>query len=173
MICYAAADVLALVRFQCKCCSFTFFILWFVPVGADDIHSDGKPNQTRVWESFQWTLRGAGATVLMISAWSWFRWYWSWSWFKWWWSWWWMIMILCQVLLYIQADEVKNRKKQRKVETEVLPQDTVGKQQYKLNKKDNTILFSNKKIDICKGGRPSPEACHCSKQEHCSLKQRD
>ena len=36
-----------------------------------------------------------------------------------------MIMILlkimgCQVLLYIQADEVKNRKKQRKVETEVL-----------------------------------------------------
>ena len=84
-----------------------------------------------------------------------------------------MILILCQVLLYIQADEVKNRKKQRKVETEVLPQDTVGKQQYKLNKKDNTILFSNKKIDICKGGRPSPEACHCSKQEHCSLKQRD
>ena len=55
-------------------------------------------------------------------------------------------MILCQVLLYIQADEVKNRKKQRKVETEVLPQDTVGKQQYKLNKKDNTILTETKKL---------------------------
>ena len=29
------------------------------------------------------------------------------------------IMLVCQVLLYIQAEEVKNRKKQRKVETEV------------------------------------------------------
>ena len=61
-----------------------------------------------------------------------------------------MIMILCQVLLYIQADEVKNRKKQRKVETEVLPQDTVGKQQYKLNIKDNTILTQTKKLIFVK-----------------------
>ena len=84
-----------------------------------------------------------------------------------------MILILRQVLLYIQADEVKNRKKQRKVETEVLPQDTVGKQQYKLNKKGQHYINSNNKFDICKGGRSPPEACHCSKQEHCSLKQRD
>ena len=58
-------------------------------------------------------------------------------------------MILRQVLLYIQADEVKNRKKQRKVETEVLPQD-VGKQQYKLNKKDNTILTETQNLIFVK-----------------------
>ena len=53
-----------------------------------------------------------------------------------------------EVLLYIQADEVKNRKKQRKVETEVTTPTNNGKTTTKLNKQKISVKVADLRLKL-------------------------